>query len=60
MQQRHRDQVLLHAEVAFGDGGELLGDGLVDLPVALGFPGRIGGRRTAAPARWGCHAAAAP
>ena len=45
VQQRHRDQVLLHAEVAFGDGGELLGDGLVDLPVALGFPGRIGGRR---------------
>ena len=24
MQQRHRDQVLLHAEAVFGDGGELL------------------------------------
>ncbi|MDT4833457.1 hypothetical protein FQZ97_670650 [compost metagenome] len=45
VQQRHGDQVLLHAQVPFGHRREGLGDALVDLPVGARFPGRIDGRR---------------
>ena len=41
VQERHGDQVLFHAQLTFGHLRERLGDALVDLPVGLGFPGRI-------------------
>ena len=43
MQQRLQHQVLLRAEVIAAHFGELLGDGLVDLPVGLRFPQRLHG-----------------
>ncbi|GBC55466.1 hypothetical protein PSNTI_09210 [Stutzerimonas stutzeri] len=45
MQERHGDQVLLHAQLTFGHLREGLGDALVDLPIGLGFPGRVDRRR---------------
>src|SRR5690606_8378244 len=45
VQQRHGDQVLLHAQMTFGHLREGLGDALVDFPVGPRLPGRIDGRR---------------